>query len=100
FKSNPAMFADIGPPGAVIERLGLKGRSVGGAVVSPLHANFIVNTGRAQARDVLYLIRDISRAVERETGHLLEAEAIFVTPEGRLVPADQIDPDTTKKNGA
>ena len=90
FKSNPAMYAEIGPPGAVIERLGFKGRLQGDAQISPHHANFIVNTGRAQARDVLHLIRDISRAVERETGHLMEAEAIFVASDGRMVPADRV----------
>src|SRR5207244_10603105 len=45
------------PAGWLIEAAGLKGAQVGDAQVSPLHANFIVNRGRATARDVLALIR-------------------------------------------
>lgn len=54
------------PPGAtagqLLDRAGLKGYRVGGAAISPKHANFIVNTGGATSRDVLQLI-DIARAV-------------------------------------
>lgn len=90
FKSNPAMYDDVGPPGAVIERLGFKGHRVGGAVVSPWHANFIVNAGMAKAIDVLTLINDISTAVAAHTGHLIEAEARYVTSQGNTLPADQV----------
>lgn len=90
FKSNPAMYADIGPPGAAIERLGLKGMREGGALISPLHANFIVNTNSATARDVLTLITRIGEAVEASTGYRMEAEACFVTSNGEIRPADQI----------
>ncbi|MBK1674779.1 UDP-N-acetylenolpyruvoylglucosamine reductase [Ectothiorhodospira shaposhnikovii] len=90
FKSNPAMYADIGPPGAAIERLGFKGLRVGGALVSCQHANFIVNSGSALARDVLQLIARISVEVKRATGHQMEAEACYVTTEGEIMPADQV----------
>ncbi|WP_230086410.1 UDP-N-acetylmuramate dehydrogenase [Halomonas sp. 328] len=43
FKSNPAMYEEIGPPGYVIERLGFKGYRIGGALVSARHSNFFVN---------------------------------------------------------
>ena len=91
FKSNPAHYSDYGPPGKIIENLGFKGRRRGDALVSPHHANFIVNSGAATARDVIGLIRDISNAVLQNTGHLMETEVIFVTPDGRMIPADQVD---------
>jgi UDP-N-acetylmuramate dehydrogenase len=46
--------------GQLIERVGLKGLRVGGAMISPIHGNFIVNCGGATAADVLHLI-DIAR---------------------------------------
>lgn len=88
FKSNPAMYAQVGPPGAVIERLGFKGRRAGGAQVSPHHANFIVNTGGARAAEVLHLIAEISDAVHAATGFRMEAEACYVSPWGRVMAAD------------
>jgi UDP-N-acetylmuramate dehydrogenase len=60
--------------GRLIERCGLKGRRVGGAEISALHANYIVNRGSARAEDVLRLI-DIARTeVFREFGVELELE--------------------------
>jgi len=90
FKSNPAMYAEIGPPGAAIERLGFKGMREGGAQVSHQHANFIVNTGAARAEEVLNLVDEIKRAVSRTTGRFLEAEVIYVSPEGDLLQADKV----------
>ncbi len=84
FKSNPAMYESIGPPGAVIEQLGFKGRRIGGALVSPLHANFIVNVGDARAEDVLTLIAEIVDTVFRATGHRMEAEVRYITPSGDI----------------
>jgi len=90
FKSSPGIYADFGPPGAVIERLGFKGMRVGGAMVSPKHANFIVNTGRAKAADVLEIMKSIRDAVYAQTGYLLEAEARYVTPGGKVLPASSV----------
>jgi UDP-N-acetylmuramate dehydrogenase len=90
FKSNPAMYAEIGPPGAAIERLGFKGMRVGGAQVSPRHANFIVNTGGATAADVLTLIHRIGDAVEAATGYRMAAEARFVSADGVISQADHL----------
>jgi UDP-N-acetylmuramate dehydrogenase len=60
--------------GRLIDRCGLKGRRVGGAEISKLHANYIVNVGNASADDVLKLI-DIARtAVFKEFGIELELE--------------------------
>ncbi|MGC6482946.1 MAG: UDP-N-acetylmuramate dehydrogenase [Synechococcus sp.] len=60
--------------GQLIEALGLKGRRVGGAEVSPIHANFIVNTGEATATDILQLIALVQHAVQRDHGITLQPE--------------------------
>lgn len=60
--------------GALIERSGLKGLSVGGAVVSEKHANFILNQGYATAADVLNLIQLVKQRVKEKTGVELEQE--------------------------
>lgn len=59
---------------ALIEECGLKGKSVGGAQVSPKHAGFIVNTGGAHCEDVKELIRIIQQEVKTQKGVLLECE--------------------------
>lgn len=82
FKNNPESYARFGPPGKIIEDTGLKGASVGGAMVSERHANFIVNTGNATARDVLELIEHIRQQVARRTGLTLECEVQFVHSSG------------------
>ncbi len=62
------------PAGAIIDRLGFKGRAVGDAQVSEVHANFIVNRGNARAADVLELI-EIVRSTVKEKEHIeLELE--------------------------
>ncbi|MDO6421059.1 UDP-N-acetylmuramate dehydrogenase [Saccharophagus degradans] len=78
FKSDPAMYAKYGPPGRVIEEVGLKGKVVGGAQISPRHANFIVNNGNARAADVSALIH---LCIER----VFDATGLFLVPEVRLV---------------
>ncbi len=62
------------PAGKLIEECGLKGLSVGGAKVSTLHANFIVNSGGATAQEVQKLMELIKEKVYREKGILLEEE--------------------------
>jgi UDP-N-acetylmuramate dehydrogenase len=60
--------------GRLIEKAGLKGKRIGGAMISPEHANFIVNTGGATASDILSLM-DLARIKVREqTGVELESE--------------------------
>lgn len=92
FVSNPAMYAQFGPPGAVIERLGFKGQQVGGAQVSPVHANFIVNRGHARAKDVLSLILAIAARARQELGLSLVSEARYVSPSGRIASITELDP--------
>ena len=64
--------------GRIIDELGLKEQRVGGAQVSPMHANFIVNTGGASARDVRDLGDLVRETVRRERGIELEYEVEFV----------------------
>ncbi|MBR1730863.1 MAG: UDP-N-acetylmuramate dehydrogenase [Ruminococcus sp.] len=64
--------------GALIEQCGLKGKTIGGAQVSPKHAGFIVNIGGATAQDVKDLIKFIQTTVKKETGYDLEREVIFL----------------------
>jgi UDP-N-acetylmuramate dehydrogenase len=70
------------PPGGhaadLIERAGLKGHRIGGAQVSPKHANFIVNTGTARAADIETLIAHVQATVQRVHG-------IRLVPEVRIV---------------
>jgi UDP-N-acetylmuramate dehydrogenase len=77
FKNPPNDFA-----GRLIDVAGLKGESVGGARISPVHANFIANTGGATAADVLQLMERAREAVEKETGIRLEAEVRLVGRHG------------------
>ncbi len=64
--------------GALIERCGLKGLQIGGARVSSQHANFIVNSGNATAKDVLELMKTISATVYEKTKHQLLPEVCYV----------------------
>ena len=67
---NPKMI----PAGKLIDELGLKGTRVGGAVVSDIHGNFIVNEGTATARDVLALIEIVKQRAKSARGIELETE--------------------------
>ncbi len=60
--------------GQLIESCGLKGKIVGDAMVSGLHANFIVNRGQATAQDVVQLMGTIQREVFQSHGVLLKPE--------------------------
>jgi UDP-N-acetylmuramate dehydrogenase len=64
--------------GRLIESVGLKGTITGGAQISELHANFIVNTGGASARDVLTLVRLARDKVKEEHGIELRPEIRFL----------------------
>ena len=75
FKNN----RDFGKPsGLIIDELGLKGFSIGGAQIAPFHGNFIINTGNASAKDIRALIDEVSAKVKTATGFILEPEILFV----------------------
>lgn len=69
FKRPEGFFA-----GKLIEDCGLKGYSIGGAMVSDLHAGFIVNIGGATAQDVISLIQHIKQEVLKTYAVHLESE--------------------------
>jgi UDP-N-acetylmuramate dehydrogenase len=74
FKNPPGDYA-----GRLIEAAGLKGFRLGGAMVSPVHANFFINTGdTTTASDYYALIEHVRAVVEREQGIRLEIEIELV----------------------
>ncbi|HEX9053876.1 MAG TPA: UDP-N-acetylmuramate dehydrogenase [Gemmatimonadales bacterium] len=73
--------------GQLIEAAGLKGFRIGGAEVSPMHANYFVNTGGATAADVVALIAHARRAVEEGFGIRLETEVKLISVTGEYLDA-------------
>jgi UDP-N-acetylmuramate dehydrogenase len=71
FKNPPGVSA-----GRMIDELGLKTLSVGDARVSDRHANFFVNAGKASARDMLALIAEVRKRVQKSYGIELENEVV------------------------
>ena len=73
--------------GQLIEASGLKGFRIGGAEISPMHANYFVNTGDATAADVVALIAHARRAVEEGFGIRLETEVKLISVTGEYLDA-------------
>ena len=75
FKNN----RDFGDStGRIIDQLGLRGLSIGGAQVAPWHGNIIINTGNAIASDIRILMDEVARRVKEVKGIELESEILFV----------------------
>ena len=72
---NPA---DGPSAGELIERAGLKGREVGGATVSPKHANFVVNDRKGTAADVRRLVDEVRATIRDTAGIDLVPEIVFL----------------------
>jgi UDP-N-acetylmuramate dehydrogenase len=64
--------------GRLIDQCGLKGFRIGGAQISYIHANIILNLGHASARDVRAIISHAQQTVASRLGHNLEPEIMFV----------------------
>lgn len=81
---NPDATRDTLPPGvpasagALVDRAGLKGRTIGGARVSPTHGNFIVNDGSATAREIRALVDLCRDEVRRQFGVELREEIVYL----------------------
>jgi len=71
--------------GQLIEAAGLKGFSIGGAQVSPMHANYFVNTGSATASDVKKLIEHAQKVVRERFGVKLEPEVKLIGSRGEYL---------------
>jgi len=75
FKNNRGFGA---PSGVIIDGVGLRGQVEGGAKVSDIHANIIINTGSATATDIRRLMDLVRTRVHAERGFLLEPEVMLV----------------------
>ena len=64
--------------GFLVDHAGLKGAGVGDAEISSVHANFIINRGRATARDVVQLIERVRAKVKEKFGVTLEEEIVRI----------------------
>ncbi|MDR2455529.1 MAG: UDP-N-acetylmuramate dehydrogenase [Deltaproteobacteria bacterium] len=81
FMNPPGDFA-----GRLLDQCGLKGKKLGGAVISEAHANFIVNQGGASARDVSMLAKEMADMVKKNFGIALEPEIRAVDEKGQALP--------------
>ena len=73
FKRPAGNFA-----GALIEQVGFKGKSLGGAQISDKHAGFLINKNNATAKDIIDLIELTKQTVQQKTGITLEPEVIIL----------------------
>jgi len=73
FKEKPKISA-----GFLIEKAGLKGKKIGGAIISEKHANFVINIGNAKAKDVIKLTNLMKEKVRKRYGFDLEDEVVAI----------------------
>ena len=88
--SGPSWKREGGPhtAGQLVEAAGLKGTRIGGAQVSPMHANYFVNTGGATAADVRALIERAQADVQTRFGVRLEPEVKLIGGWGEYLNAE------------
>jgi len=89
--SGPSWKREDGPKtaGQLVEAAGLKGFSIGGAQVSPMHANYFVNTGGGTAADVRRLIAHVQQVVEQRFGVRLEPEVKLIGSRGEYLNSER-----------
>ncbi len=80
FANSGSIFKKVNgiSAGKIIDDIGLKGKKCGGAQVSTLHANFIINKNNATSQDVKNLIDEIKKEVKEKAGISLEEEVIII----------------------
>lgn len=74
FKNNHAFGK---PTGQIVDELGLKGHSIGGAQIAPWHGNIIINRENATSKDIKELVEFVKEQVKEKTGFDLEEEILF-----------------------
>ncbi|MFP4381257.1 MAG: UDP-N-acetylmuramate dehydrogenase [Candidatus Sumerlaeia bacterium] len=74
------------PAGKLLDDLGMKGRRIGNAQISPKHANFIVNLGGATSEDIIALMREMRDAVREAHGIHLRPEVHYLCNRTRQRP--------------
>lgn len=89
---GPSWKREGGPrtAGQLIEAAGLKGYRIGGVEVSPMHANYFVNTGGGTAADVRALIAHARRVVAERFGVRLETEVKLIGPWGERLEEEGV----------
>ena len=85
----PAAWSRPWTAGSLIEEAGLKGSRIGGAEISPMHANYFVNTGTATAADVRGLIARARATVAQRFGVRLEPEVKVIGSRGEYLVGDE-----------
>lgn len=74
FKNNRSFGK---PTGQIVDELGLKGHTIGGAQIAPWHGNIIINKDHATSKDVKDLVEFVKIQVKEKTGFELEEEILF-----------------------
>jgi UDP-N-acetylmuramate dehydrogenase len=89
--AGPSWKNEEGPrtAGQLIEAAGLKGFTIGGAQVSPMHANYFVNTGGASAGDVRRMIEHVQQVVQDKFGVRLEPEVKLIGSKGEYLNSSE-----------
>ena len=79
-KTSGCFFRNVNgkSAGQMIDQAGLKNFAVGDFFVSPIHANFIINRGNGQSKDLLKLVKIIKEKVRQKFGVELEEEVIII----------------------
>ncbi len=86
FNRNPETCAEIGPPGAAIERLGFNGYRISESMMLPHHATSVVNAGAASANEMMQLIGQVGKAAYCATGYEREPEVLSAEQDGTVKP--------------
>jgi UDP-N-acetylmuramate dehydrogenase len=74
------MYEDFGPPGKIIEGLGLKGRCAGGVCISEKHANFFINQNKGSSHDFIELLELVKYKAKVTYGLDIIEEVQIVEP--------------------